>query len=169
MLLRRRLDCPVSERAPPRPNAGDLQILAIAKISPPELATRVVLAAVPPDSHTLPLLPRRNTRPESVDYHRHFMSGNTGILNAGPGAFFREYVTVANTISLHLDTHLSCTGVGNRAFDDLEICSGFGNLGHLHGCVTLSVTMNPPINLQVRNIRTAASGRSCDEESRLPG
>src|SRR5215469_5170848 len=114
VLLRRRLDCPVSERAPPRerpcvaniPNARDFQILAIAKISPPALATRVVLAAVPPDSHTLPLLPRRNTRPASVDYPRHFMSGNTGILNAGPGAFFREYVTVANTISLHLDTHL---------------------------------------------------------------
>src|ERR1700726_3066784 len=53
----------------------------------------------------------------------HFMSWNAGILNAGPSAFFREHVTVADTTGLHLDAHVSYTRLRNLALDDLEICS----------------------------------------------
>src|SRR5215469_1802041 len=69
----------------------------------------------------------------SIDAH-HFMSGNARILNSGPGAFFREHVTVANTTGLHLDPHLSCTRLRNLTLNDFEICSGLRDLCHLHCC-----------------------------------
>ena len=110
----------------------NFQIPAIAKISAPALATSVVLAAVPTDTDTLPLLPRGNTRIHLINDARHFMSGNTGKLNSGPRAFFREHVTVANATSLHLDAHLSYARLRNLALDDLEICARFRNLRHFH-------------------------------------
>ena len=107
-------------------DARNFQVPAIAKISAPALATRVVLAAVPADTDALSLLPLGNTGAHFIDDACHFMSWNAGILNAGPRAFFREHVTVANTTGLHLDPHLSCTRLRNLALDDLEICSRLG-------------------------------------------
>ena len=100
------------------------QIPAIAKISAPAFATGVVLAAMPADADTLPLLPLGNTGAHFIDDARHFMSGNARILNSGPHAFFREHVAVANSTGLHLDAHLPWPGLGNLALDNLEICSG---------------------------------------------
>ena len=115
-------------------DAANFQVPAIAEISAPALPTRVVLAAVPADADTLPLLPCGNTVAHFIDDACHFMSGNARILNSRPQAFFREHVTVANAAGLHLDPHLSCIRLRNLALDDLEICSGFGNLRHLHLC-----------------------------------
>jgi hypothetical protein len=106
-------------------DARNFQIPAIAGISAPALATRVVLAAVPADTCTLPLLPRGNAGAHFIDDARDFVSWNAGILNSGPGAFFREHVTVANTTGLYFDPYLSCTRLRNLALDDLEISSGF--------------------------------------------
>ena len=89
---------------------GIFQIPAITKISAPALATGVVVAAVPADADTLPLLPLSNTGAYFIDDAGDFMSWNAGILNSGPAAFFREHVTVADTAGLHLDAHLSCPG-----------------------------------------------------------
>ena len=62
------------------------------------------------------------------------MSWNARILNAGPLAFFREHVTVADTTGLNLDAHFSRTRLGNLAFENLEIGSRLRNLGRLHRC-----------------------------------
>jgi hypothetical protein len=106
--------------------------LTIAKVSSPALATSAVLPAVPTDPDALPLLPRGNTRAKLMDDPCHFMSRNAWILNSGPGAFFREHVTVAHSTGLDLDEHLSRIWLRNLALDDLEICSRLGNLCHGH-------------------------------------
>ena len=90
-------------------DARNFQVPAIAKISAPALETRAVVAAVPADADTLPLLPLGNTGTHFIDDARDFVSWNAGILNSGPIAFFREQVTVADTTGLHLDAHLSYT------------------------------------------------------------
>src|SRR5664279_355745 len=41
---------------------------------------------------------------------------------------------LADSASLHLDTHLACARRGNLAVNDLEICSGLGNLRDFHSC-----------------------------------
>jgi hypothetical protein len=102
-------------------DARDFQIPAIAKISAPTLPTRAVLAAVPANTDTLPLLPLGNTGTHFIDDACDFVSWNAWILNSGPGAFFREHVTMANTTNLHFDPYLSCTRLRNLTLDDLEI------------------------------------------------
>ena len=89
---------------------------------------------MPADTDALPLLPRGNAGSYFIDDACDFVPGNAGILNSRPGTFFREHVTVANTTSLYLDPHLSCTRLRNLALDDLEIRSGPGNLRRFHCC-----------------------------------
>jgi hypothetical protein len=66
----------------------NFQIPAVAKVSAPAQETRAVMAAVPGTSF--------------IDGAGDFMSGNSGILNAGPRTLFDEHVTVTDTTSLHL-------------------------------------------------------------------
>ncbi len=80
-------------------DAGNFEILAIAKISAPALETSVVLAPVPADADTLPLLPRGNTGAYFVNDAGHFVPWNAGILNTGQCAFFRDRVTVSEAAS----------------------------------------------------------------------
>src|SRR5262249_3851215 len=115
-------------------DSWNLQIPTIPKISTPARGTGAVMAAVPADPHALTLLPRGNTSADFIDDARHFMSGNAGILNAGPGAFFREHVTAANATRLHLNAHLSRTRLRNVALDDLEIGSRLRDLRYFHRC-----------------------------------
>src|SRR5262249_5469570 len=96
------------------------------KISAPARGTRAVPAAVPADTDALPQRPLGNTGAHLIDKAHDFVSGSTGILNAGPLAFFREHVAVANPAGLHLDQHLASTGLRNLALDDFKICSRLG-------------------------------------------
>ena len=63
-------------------------------ICQPTPARRPVFHSVTPGTHF-------------IDDARDFVSWNAWILNSGAGAFFREYVTVANTTGLHPDAHFS--------------------------------------------------------------
>src|SRR5437879_3852444 len=62
------------------------------------------------------------------------MSGDARELNARPQALFGEHVTVANTTCLHFDPHMSRLRLRDLALNDLEICSGTGNLRYFHRC-----------------------------------
>jgi hypothetical protein len=115
-------------------DARNLLIPAVAKISAAALQARAVVAAVPADTDALAFLPLGNASAQFIDNARHFMPWNTGILNSGQIAFFREHITVANTTGLHLDENLSRTGFGNLALHNLEITARFGNLRRFHGC-----------------------------------
>src|SRR5215472_3714472 len=90
------------------------------------------MPAVPADANALVLLPLRTARAHRVDDACYFMSWNPRILDSGPGAFFREHVTVADTTGLNLDPHLSRLRLGNLALDDLEISTGSSDLRYLH-------------------------------------
>ena len=87
-------------------DARNFQILTIAKISSTALATRIVLAAVPADTDTLPLCPGGNAVTHFIDDARDFVPRNAGILDSSPRALHREHVAVANPTGLHLDQHL---------------------------------------------------------------
>lgn len=91
------------------------------------------MAAVPADSDALSDLPRGNARAYFIDDTGDFMSGSTWILNARPLAFFRKHVTMADATGLNLDTHLTGTGFGHLALDDLKICPRLWNLRRFHG------------------------------------
>ena len=73
------------------------------EISAPARQTRAVLAAMPTDTDALSGLPFGNTGTKFIDYADDFVPWNAGILNAGPNAFFGEYVAMANAAGLHLD------------------------------------------------------------------
>ena len=91
------------------------------------------MAAVPADTDALAFLPRGNAGADFVDDASDFVSGNAGVLNSGPGAFYRQHVTVADAAGLHLDADVPCTRLRNVALDDFEACARLGNLryGHL--------------------------------------
>jgi hypothetical protein len=108
------------------------QVAAVAKISTPALATRVVVTAVPAHSDTLPVLPPGDARSKFIDNAGDFMSGYPGILNARPGAIYRERVAVANPTGLHFDPNLPFTWLLHLALDDLKACAWLGNLRGLH-------------------------------------
>jgi hypothetical protein len=57
---------------------GNFQIPAIAKISAPACPARVVLAVVPADTYTLPVLEFGNTLAHLINDTRYFMSWNAG-------------------------------------------------------------------------------------------
>jgi hypothetical protein len=63
-------------------DAGNSQIPAIAKISTPAGGTRVVLAAMPADANALTIVPGGNAGAELVNNAHHFVSWDTGVLNA---------------------------------------------------------------------------------------
>jgi hypothetical protein len=115
-------------------DARNFQILAVAKVSPPALGTRAVLAAVPANTDALPPLPLGNAGTHFVDDAHDLVSWNAGILDSGPISFHGQHVTVANTTRLDLDPHVPRTRRRNLALDDLETCSRFRNLGYFHGC-----------------------------------
>src|SRR5262250_2603855 len=98
------------------------------KISASALETRAVLATMPANPDALSFLPRGNTGADFIDDAGDFVSGNARILNSGPGALFREHVTVADTTGLHRDANLSCARFRNLALDNFKVSSGFGNL-----------------------------------------
>jgi hypothetical protein len=107
------------------------------------------MTAVPADAHALSLSPHGNTSPHLVNDADDFVTGSSGILNAWPQAFFCEYVTVANTTRLYLDSHLSRTGFRNLTLHDFEISARFGNLRHRHYffCYSFGCHRLPPVNL----------------------
>jgi hypothetical protein len=88
---------------------------------------------MPADTDALSLLPRGDAWAHFIDYAGDFVSWNAGVLNAGPSAFFREHVAVADATSLHLDANLSSLGLRNLALDDFEISSRLGNRRRFHG------------------------------------
>ena len=102
------------------------------EIAAPARVTVAAVAAVPADAGALTRCPLGNISTHFINDAYDFVSRSAGILNAGPRAFLGEQVAVAHTTGQHLDTHLSCTGRGNPALDDLELRPGFRNLRGLH-------------------------------------
>jgi hypothetical protein len=101
-------------------DTGNLQVSTITKIAALALPTRVVMAAVPADADALPFFHPGTPTPTSSMTRPLHVRGR-GILNAGPQAFLREHVAVAHATSLHLDSHVSFTGLGNFALDNLKL------------------------------------------------
>ncbi len=62
------------------------------------------------------------------------MAGDARVLDAGPRAFFGEHVAVADAAGLDLDEDVAGGGLGDFALDDLEVCSGAGDLCGFHCC-----------------------------------
>jgi hypothetical protein len=101
-------------------DAGDFDILAIAKIAAAAFAAGVIVAAVPAYSDALALLPRGDTGAYFVDDAGDFVTGDAGILDSGPETLHREGVAVTDATGLDFDADLSGGGAGYFAVDDLE-------------------------------------------------
>jgi hypothetical protein len=101
-------------------DAGDFDILAIAKVAAAAFATGVIVAAVPAHTDALAFLPGGDTGANFVDDAGYFMAWDAGILDTGPGALDGEGVTVTDATGLDFDADLSGGGAGDFAVDDLE-------------------------------------------------
>src|SRR6202020_868250 len=100
----------------------------------------------PTDANALPLFPCGNTGSDFVDDARDFMSGNTGKLNSGPRAFYRENSLWQTPQACTLIRTCPASGVGIsrsttwRPSPGLETCAAF-----MVPIATCAVAINPPV------------------------
>jgi hypothetical protein len=106
--------------------------MAVKEASTPAFNTRVAPPSIPTNADALPFLPSGDLGAKLVYDACDFMPGNARILNSRPKPFLREHVAMADSASLHFDTHLFRSGRRNFAFDDLEISASLGNQCYLH-------------------------------------
>src|SRR6185503_15390587 len=64
-------------------DAADLNVATITKIAAAAFSTRIVVATMPADAHTLTFLPRSHAPANFINYTRDFVSRNAWILNSG--------------------------------------------------------------------------------------
>jgi hypothetical protein len=113
----------------PGDEAGDLADQEIAT------AARVAVTAVPTvpaDANPVAEAPAGDAGTEGVNGPGHLVSGDTGILNAGPVALLGQGIAVADAGGLHADAHLARTGLGYLALHDLVGAFGAHDLGRTH-------------------------------------
>jgi hypothetical protein len=103
----------------------NLQILAIAKVSPAARETRSVVPSMPSDADALSDCPSGNTFPQFIDDPGHFVSRNARVLDAGQPSLFCQHIAVAYPARLHLDSYLSVSWLRDLTFHDLEIPAWF--------------------------------------------
>ena len=113
-------------------DAGDLLILQLMK-SPRRQASQVkAVAAVPADADALAGLPVGDVSADGVDAAGDFVSGDAGILDAGPMAFFDQRIAMADAAGFDLNSDLVAAGFGDVSFDQFEIAAGFADLDSFH-------------------------------------
>jgi len=98
-------------------------------------AARVAIAAVsamPADADSLAWCPSNDACPHCVDNSGDLMSRNTRVLDARPGSFLCERITVANATSFNLDTHRSGAGLWNLTLDNFKRPIWASNLHNMH-------------------------------------
>src|SRR5712664_1740322 len=115
-------------------DSANFQVAAIGEISAAAREARAVLATVPADADALAFFPAGDAGAYVVDHAGDFVSGGTGILNAGPVSFLYEAVAVTDAASLHANTHMPGARVGNFSLDDFKIRSRFRYLRYFHFC-----------------------------------
>src|SRR5512133_4402289 len=105
---------------------------------------------MPANAHALTHLPSGNAGAHFIDDAHHFMSWDTGILNAGPKTFLGEHVAVWQTpqaCTLMRTCPASGSGISRSTISKsppgLDICATF--IGSAAGLgATLSVAINAP-------------------------
>jgi hypothetical protein len=63
-------------------------------------------------------------------------------LQAWPGTFFDQSITVADAAGFHFDADLATGGFWDGAIDDFEISTGLADLNRFHGKDLLSLEWN---------------------------
>ena len=88
------------------------------------------MAAVPTKSDALAYFEERDIGTDSINNAGNFMTGNAGILNAGPKPELSQQVAVANAAGLDPNANVAGAGLGELFFYKLK-CAACG--GDLHG------------------------------------
>jgi len=98
-------------------------------------AARVAIAAVsamPADADSLAWCPSNDACPDRVNNSGDLMSRDPRVLNARPGSFLCERITVANATSLNLDAHQTRSGFGDFTFNNFPRPIGTSDLHDTH-------------------------------------
>src|SRR5436190_2147338 len=90
------------------------------------------MPAVPADAHALALFPVRDAITQGIDAPRDFVAWHTGILKSRPQTVFDEDIAVADATRVHFHANLSGARLGNVAFNQLKIPTGFTDLCSFH-------------------------------------
>jgi hypothetical protein len=90
----------------------------------------VAMASVPAQADTLARLEERHVGSDGVNDAGNLMARRAGELDAGPLAFFRKRVAVANAAGHHADADMTGAGLGKFFCYELERTAGGG---YLHG------------------------------------
>jgi hypothetical protein len=78
------------------------------------------MPAMPADSDSLPLCPSGNTLPDRINDSGYFVAGDSRVLNAWERSLFCERVAVTYAASLNFDSHRSCAGFRDIAFNEFK-------------------------------------------------
>jgi hypothetical protein len=113
-------------------DGGNLSVLTVDEIAAAAGVTGEIMTSVPSDSYALAGFPVGNVGAYSVNASSDFVSGNAGILDAGPIALLYERVAVADTAGFDFDPDLVAGGIGNVSFDEFEITAGLADLDSFH-------------------------------------
>jgi hypothetical protein len=113
-------------------DAGNFLVLAIDKIAAAAGLAGEIVAAVPSDAYALAGLPVGNVGADGIDVAGDFVSGDSGILDAGPKAFFYEGIAMADAASFNFNSYLVASGIWNVSFDHFEIGARLGGLDGFH-------------------------------------
>jgi hypothetical protein len=111
---------------------GDLLGFAEFEIAAPTGIADEAMTSVPADAHALAGFPLRYTVADRVDAASNFVSGNAGILEAGPVTVFYDRIAVTDTAGFDLDADLSTSRLGNVAFDEFKASARLADLHNFH-------------------------------------
>jgi hypothetical protein len=106
--------------------------LAGNKIAAATGITISAVPAVPADSDPLALYPSDNAYADRVNYSGDFMSRNPRVLDTRPHSLLGHGITVANSTSLNLYTHMPGTRICDLAFNEFKWAAGTSYLNDSH-------------------------------------
>src|SRR5205807_5399445 len=112
--------------------AGDFFVGAVDEIAAAALRAGSIVAAVPSNTHALPLLPNGNARSDFVNGAGDFVSGGAGVGHAGPKAVLDKMIAEANAAGLDADADVSGGRLWNVALLKLEVGVGLGDYCDFH-------------------------------------
>jgi hypothetical protein len=95
------------------------------------------MPAVPADADALAFFQVRDAITQGIDAPRDFVAWDAWVLEPRPQTVFDQDIAMANAARVHFHTNLPGARLGNVAFNQLKISTGFTDLCSFHFCILL--------------------------------
>src|SRR5581483_7076114 len=113
-------------------DSGNLFVFAMNEVAAAAGLAGEAMPAVPSDADALSCAPLSDFRADLIYAPGNFVTGDAGVLNAGPIALFDEFIAVAYAAGFDFDANVTARGLRNRAVHDFEITTWLADLYGFH-------------------------------------